>query len=141
MDGSPLARLAVVLIFLVLMGLPVIALTREKPAVTQEARPVKVDASAQTVGLSVTLSQPGKVEIRLADQVLASSETAIPGLEKTIVLPGAQSDLTVKFQWADGGSHHAGRVVVSRDGDTLADQTYWGDAEAEDVLSVRVPQP
>lgn len=141
MDGSPLARLVVVLIFLVLMGLPVVALTREKPVAAEEARPAKVDVGAQSVDLAVTLSQPGKVEIRLADQVVASSEVAVPSLKKTITLPGERSDLTVKFQWADGGANHAGRVVVSRDGDTVADQTFWGDAVAEDVLNVRLSQP
>jgi len=141
MDGSPLARLVIVLIFLGLLGLPVIALTREKPSAPVAApSPEAASAREQKVDLVVTLSHPGRVEIRQANQVVAVSDALVSVLEKEITLPDTRAELTVTFHWADGVSPHAGRVVVSQDGETWADQTFWGDAEAQDVLSVQGPK-
>jgi len=139
MDGSPLARLVVVLIFLVLLGVPVVALTREKPAVVAtEAPAIKVEE--QSVDISVTLSHPGTVEIRLADQVVLASESPVTSLEKVLTVPGAVADLTVKFRWPDGSVSHAGRVSVSHDGEVWADQTFWGETEVLDVVKVQEPR-
>jgi hypothetical protein len=139
MDGSPLARLVVVLIFLVLLGVPVVALTREKPAVEAVVTTPAAQAAVQSVDVSVTLSHPGMVDIRLADQVVLASEAPTASLERVLTVPGSTADLTVKFQWPDGRVSHAGRVTVSHDGEVWADQTFWGETEVVDVVKVQEP--
>lgn len=136
MDGSPLARLVVVVVFLVLLGLPVIVLTREKPSPEVPVNAPAPVAESQVVSVVATLSHPGKVEIRLADQVVAVAETPVSTLEKAITLPTARAELSVKFEWPDAGTANAGRIVVSHDGDIWADQTFWGEAEAQDVVTL-----
>jgi hypothetical protein len=142
MDGSPLIRLAAVLVFLALVGLPVFALTREKSGPMEHRNSsIEKQPGEQPVDLKVTLSRPGKVEIKYLDEVIAGSSGDVMTFEKQVKMPVAKVELTAKFQWPDDRSSHAGRVVVSRDGDTLADGTFWGETEAEDVLSFRVPSP
>lgn len=143
MDGSPLARLLIVAIFLGLLGLPVVALTRDK-SVTASAVPTPIPAAvnqSQTIDLSLTLSQPGQIEVRQADRVIVASDAPVSTLEKSVTLTDSEVEFSVKFQWSDGSTSHAGRLVVSRDGDTLADQTFWGTTEAEDVVSFRMSKP
>jgi hypothetical protein len=134
MRTSPAVSLCAVVAFLVLSGIPVWLLTRQDPsppAAVVEAPVAKpVDAL-----LSLAVSSPGHARVIIEGREVVN--TPLAG-EKAFLLPfpARGADLVVQAVWEHPTTPQALRVVVSADGETLADQSLWGAGSVEDVVTV-----
>lgn len=141
MNGNPIARVALILLFLGALAWPVWSLTRERVEITPTVQPSSEGEKFVTVDLSLTSSSPATVEVRYAGTFTSKSETAVV-VSKEISLPaGEKIDLVIKGVWPTNPTPQALRVMISRDGEDLADKTFWGIEGIEDVVSFTAPQP
>lgn len=138
MRGSPLLQALLLAIVLALAGVPVWSLTRPHEHV-EPTQPKAAPADSSSRDLAVTSTAEAEVELSLSGTVIWRGQPAAKHFEATISLP-PDAELVASVRWAHGGTN-AVRFQISRDGETQADTTLWGDAEANDVLSLKPATP
>ncbi len=138
MTGSPLLRLALILIALVALAIPLASITGRTEAppsqtdVTEPARPF-----TRTVTFAITsTSTPASLTITATDRTLATD----PPATFTAELPATATDLIIRASWPDTTSH-ALRVIATNDGLPLIDQTFWATDTLADVLTLPGTEP
>jgi len=134
--GSPLAHFGIVLACVVLAAIPVWWLTsssRVVPAALSASNPEGGIVSAE---LSVECTLPATVVISLEGQTLLEGDLAGGVVaQAAFKLPAGGADLVAMIR-PNGEGRMAVRVVVSRDGEALADQSLWGESEMVEAISV-----
>ncbi len=141
MNGSPITRVGLILLFLGALAWPVWSLTREQPAPVQPVATTLPEEKTVEIDLALTSSIPATVEISYAGEATHISESAVIVTKKSRVPAGEKIDLLVKGSWPASSTPQALRVVVSWDGEDLADKTFWGLEGVEDVINFTAPQP
>ncbi|MGC1481908.1 MAG: hypothetical protein WA771_15520 [Chthoniobacterales bacterium] len=139
MTGSPLLRLALVVIALIALAIP-LAQVASSPATTSSeesagASPTPAVKRSVSLQLDVT-APPQDFGITLVGQPIASDPTQ----PVTLTIPPAGADLVVSAKWPDAGPH-AVRVRASEDGNPIAEQTFWAAESLEDVLTLPASAP
>lgn len=141
MNGSPIARVALILLFLGALAWPVWSLTRERPdAAPAIATALPVEKTVE-VDLVLMSSIPTTVEVAYAALFKIKSEVTSRVRTKMRLPAGEKIDLLIKGSWPASSTPQALRVVVSWDGEDLQDKTFWGLEGIEDVVSFTAPKP
>ena len=137
MRGSPLLLTAFLALGLLLAGIPVWSLTRPHPHTTPAPASTTVPpAHVRPFELKVTTTTAATIELRHAGQVVWSSSAPAESFDATLSAASGLTDFVASIRWLDGSKANAARFQFSRDGDTLADLTLWGELSTEDVLTV-----
>lgn len=136
MRGIPLIRLAIVIALFLLALIPLGKLTAEKvlpalaaPVASEIAKtvPTQIDVTGSPAATQFTILHLGKIVWQ------GTGDNA----STTLALPEKPFDLQVQASWANNETReNALRVRVSRDDLPLADATFWGQTQIDDVLTI-----
>ncbi len=138
MRGSPLLRAAIVLAGLLLLLIPLRALTRHSSP--PPAQPASGPASAPA-GLLVSIHStrtPFAFRIEYLGKPVWEGESSSPEISKSLEIPfPAQGvDLAVSASWNEPGAA-ALRVELLPADDIPRTQFLWGDQNADEILTFR----
>ncbi len=133
MTGSPLLRLALILIALALLAIPLARITARPTApVAPASQPTTEPITTRLVSFAVTATTPPAT---LTLDATARTLATDPNAPFTTELPTATTDIIVRATWPETTAH-ALRVVASVDGLPLVDQTFWTTDTLADVLTI-----
>ena len=142
MEGRPWLRILLIVLGFVLVGWPVWSVTRY----TSVPSPVKPasDASAKPVRVQVTFaSPPASFELDYLGNPLLSGQA--PDREFCgdwkVAIPKEGVELLVAAKWPPGTPTTAVRLTLTRNGNPLAEQTFWADGSLTETMTVREAQP
>lgn len=142
MEGRPWLRILLILIGFSLLGLPVWSITHSAAAVA----PVKAPAESVALPLRVEVtfvSPPTSFDLEYLGAPLLSGHAPERDFatDWKVAIPEEGVDLFVSAEWPAGTPATAVRVRVLRDGNSLADQTFWADESLAETITVRESQP
>ena len=142
MEGRPWLRILLSLIGFSLLGWPVWSVTH--PAAVAAPVEKKTAAAAQPLRVEVTFaSAPTSFDLEYLGAPLLSGRA--PSRDFSVVwkvaIPKEGVDLFVSAEWPAGTPTTAVRVRVSRNGDPLAEQTFWANDSLAETVTVPAPQP
>lgn len=135
MRGIPLIRLAIVAILFLLVLPPLWKLTAAKPAAaTVEPSPAAAPANRPTE-IEIMASQPLDhfTVLHLGHAIWEGSGAQAA---TTLPLPAGMFDLQVQAGWPDAPGEKAMRIRLLRDEMPLAESTFWGNREVDEVLTI-----
>lgn len=135
MTGSPLLRLALILIALVALAIPLARITArlEAPATPTENSD-SARSATRPVTFAITSTSPtASLTLTDARRTLGSD----PNAPFTADIPAATTtDIIIRATWPDSATH-ALRIVATVDSLPLVDRTFWTAADTlEDVLTI-----
>jgi hypothetical protein len=131
MRGSPLLSVLVLAVLLGLAAIPLWSLTRPEDRPLPLPAPAAA-ASARPVEITLTATQPVEVELTHSGTTVWTSRQG----NTEIPLPDGALELVATARWAGATAPQAARIVLTRDGETLGDETFWGDSETTAVLTL-----
>lgn len=136
MRGIPLIRLAIVIGIFLIALIPLWKLTAQK----------ELPKPAAPVASEIAKIIPTQIDVTGAPSanhfsILHLGKTVWQGtgdkVSTTLALPEKSFDLRVQATWANNETReNALRVRVSRDDIPLADATFWGQTQVDDVLTI-----
>ncbi len=141
MRGAPWIRFLLMAVALALMGIPVLLLTRTDESPSTPPPPVR---RVQPVERELTLrieTAPAAQEVGatyLGRELVPLADEA-GSFSGTIHLPLSAADLVVTARW-NGTETAAMRVQASDENGPLAEASFWGAKEIQDVLTVPAAQ-
>ena len=137
MEGRPWLRILLVFAGFLLLGVPVWSITREKP-VPPIVAAEKAAAPAAPLRVTLTFAQPPtSFSLKHLGSILCDGG----GGEREFhcnwntALPSEGADLLLTATWPDG-PQTAVRIQVTRDQQTLTDQTVWGQSNLVETITV-----
>ncbi len=135
MRGSPLFRLILVCLGLLLAGLPVWNLTRIKAESLPRSQSAPEPESGRQVDVEMTASAPGLLTLSsLGRPLLESGANATSMNGQIFISKKSPEDLVASAKWPAADASHALRIVIKDNGKILKDVTLWGKESVEDVL-------
>lgn len=135
MRGNPLLRLALVLVLFLIALVPMWKLTAARdPAPAIDPAP-SAPATVPTQVEITSMPSTEKFSVRHLDQIIWKGSGSKS--TQTLSLPRNGFDLQIHATWPiRDDSEKALRVRVTRDDLPLADTTFWGVDQIDEVLSV-----
>jgi hypothetical protein len=134
MKGSPVFQFLVVVVVVVVVGVLVGSVTGPRDDVARVVVPV---SGGEPVGVFAEASAMVRFEAAMDGRVILEGPLDSGGVSQTVQLPAEGADLVVS---AEGpGERFALRLLVTRDGGTLADRTFWGEGRIHEVLPLPAP--
>lgn len=135
MRGSPLFRLALTALALVLAGIPVWTITR--PSAPPPLAPVVAPTGAsREVTLTLTASAPAVLSATCLGKSLLSTTTATLTASARVVIDASNpEDLVVAAAWEKSAAPQALRVEIIDAHGTSLDQTFWGTQSVEESVT------
>ena len=136
MQGSPILRGALLALALLLLLIPMRALTVDRAAETALPEPTP-EPSTQTVRLSLTSSAvPVHYQVRHLGQVIWEGDATIAQVETELPLafPPDGIDLVVSAAWETDTPSAVELAVTPPDREPIS-RTLWGTHSAEEVLT------
>ena len=142
MEGRPWLRILLVVLGFSLAGWPVWSATHGAP-VPAPVKPAPA-APAEPLRVQVTFaSPPASFELDYLGAPLLSGHA--PDREFSgdwkVAVPKEGAELFMGAEWPAGSPVTAVRVRITRDGNTLAEQTFWADGRLAETMIVREAQP
>lgn len=141
MRGFPLLRIAVVAAALLLLGVPVWMLTGDRVQAAPEDPSVDEGMNEMVVfNVELTSSAPARLSVMAAGHPLQVSDGPLERFEGAFEMPRSQpEDLVVSANFEGEVGSEALRVTVRENGRLVADKTFWGVGEIQDVLGIVAP--
>lgn len=142
MRGFPLLQISAVVVALLLLGVPVWMLTGDRLQAAPEDPGVAEERKVEMVVFSVELtsSSPARLSVMAAGHPIQVSDGPLERFEGAFEMPRSQpEDLVVSAKFEEEGGSEALRVKVRESGRLVADKTFWGTGEIQDVLGIVVP--
>ena len=141
MRGFPLLRIAVVATALLLLGVPVWMLTGDRVQVAQDEAGVDEGMNEMVVfSVELTSSAPARLSVMAAGHPVQVSDGPLERFEGAFEMPRSQpEDLVVSANFEGEVGSEALRVNVRESGRLVADKTFWGVGEIQDVLGIVAP--
>jgi len=142
MEGRPWLRILLIVLGFSLVGWPVWSVTRYA-SVPSPVKPAS-DAPAEPLRVQVTFaSPPASFELDYLGKPLLSGHA--PDREFSgdwkAAIPKEGVELFVAAKWPPGTPTTAVRVTLTRDGNPLAEQTFWAEDSLAETMTVREAQP
>ncbi len=142
MEGRPWLRILLIVLGFSLVGWPVWGVTRyasvappTKPAAITPAKPLRVQVTFASPPASFELDYLGKP--LLSGQ---APDREFSGNWK-VAIPKEGVELFVAAKWPPGTPTTAVRLTLTRDGNPLAEQTFWAEGSLAETMTVREAQP
>ncbi len=134
MTGTPLLRLGLVLLGLLVLAYPLARLTSKAatpPSTPPTATPPALEPRSVTLTITAT-SRPTRLEVALPGEATATRTNPTLTSEIPLTLPPSTQgwDLIIRATWPNADPH-ALRVTTDQ-----IDQTFWVHAELEEVLTL-----
>lgn len=133
MTGSPLLRLAFVLIALIALAIPLARMTARPEASSasvDSSTPARPTTRSVTIAVTTT-STPASLTLTAPGRTVATD----PEAPFTTDLPTNPTDIIIRASWPEAVPH-AVRVVASIDDIPLVDHTFWATDTLADVLTL-----
>jgi hypothetical protein len=142
MEGRPWLRILLILIGFTLLGFPVWSSTRPGEVVIPTKE--KVAAAEQPLHVQVSFAEPpASFDLEYLGSILCKG--AAPqrdfSCDWKVGVPKEGVDLFVSASWPEGSPKTAVRVKVFRDGNPLADETFWTEGSLAETVTVNERQP
>jgi len=141
MRGFPLLRILVVAGALMMLGVPVWMLTRDR--VEGIAAPVVEEREATGMAdfsVVMTSTTPARLSVTAVNDAVRESDGGVRRFEARFEMPLAQpEDLAVFAAFEAEAGPQALRVEVRSAGRLVVDRTFWGEGEIHDVVEVVAP--
>ena len=142
MEGRPWLRILLIVLGFSLVGWPVWSVT-QYASVTQPVKPAAVSPTKPLRVQVTCASPPASFELDYLGKPLLSGHA--PEREFSadwkVAIPKEGVELFVGAKWPSGTPTTAVRVRVTRDGNPLAEQTFWAEDSLAETIIVREPQP
>ena len=141
MRGFPLLRIAVVAAALLLLGVPVWMLTGDRVQVAQDEPGVDEGVDEMVVfSVELTSSAPARLSVMAAGHPIQVSDGPLERFEGVFEMPRSQpEDFVVSANFEGEVGSEALRVNVREGVRLIADKTFWGVGEIQDVLGIVAP--
>jgi len=142
MEGRPWLRILLIVVGFSLAGWPVWSVTRHA-AVAPPASPGAV-GPAHPLRVQVTFAAaPASFELDYLGAPLLAGHAPEREFSANwkVAVPKEGVELFVSAGWPAGTTATAVRVTVTRDGNPLAEQTFWADDRLAETLTVREARP
>lgn len=141
MRGFPLLRIAGVAAALMLLGVPVWMLTRDRVDAAPDDRGGGV-VTVEKVVFSVVLTStaPARLSVMAANLPIQESGGGVERFEARFEMSRSRpEDLVVGAAFEGNTGAEALRAQVRADGRMVADKTFWGAGEIQDVVEIPLP--
>jgi hypothetical protein len=142
MRGSPLLRVLLVVIALLVVIWPLRSLTTHRPEASAAAAPTATAAAAESnVHLVLTsTSFPFTFEVSFLGKTIWKGEATESSVAKDVKMPFPSEgvDLSVDAKWQNDKQGALKLDVTPDDGDTMT-KTLWGNGSASGVLTFAKP--
>lgn len=141
MRGFPLLRVLCVACALLLLGVPVWMLTRDRAdeAIAPTAE-VPGEAGMADFNVVMSVTSPASLSVGAANHGVRKSGAGIRRFDTRFEMPRAQpEDLAVFAAFEAVPGPQALRVEVRSAGRLVVDRTFWGEGEIHDVVEVAAP--
>ena len=142
MEGRPWLRVLLIVVGFTLVGWPVWSITRHasvpspaKPASEAPAEPLRVQVTFATPPASFELDYLGKP---LLSGHAPDREFSV---DWKVAIPKEGVELFVGAEWPQGTPATAVRLTLTRNGNPLAEQTFWADGSLAETMTVQEAQP
>jgi len=142
MEGRPWLRVLLIVVGFTLVGWPVWSITRHasvpspaKPASEAPAEPLRVQVTFATPPASFELDYLGKP---LLSGHAPDREFSV---DWKVAIPKEGVELFVGAEWPPGTPATAVRLTLTRNGNPLAEQTFWADGSLAETMTVQEAQP
>ena len=142
MEGRPWLRILLVVAGFSLAGWPVWGVTRHV-SLAPPARPAAA-VSAQPLRVRVTFASPPDsfdLDYLGAPLLAGHAPEREFSADWKVAIPKEGVELFLGAAWPPGTTATAVRVTVTREGNPLAEQTFWADDRLAETLTVREARP
>ena len=141
MRGFPLLQILSVGAGLLLLGVPVWMLTSHRPVVS-DAGAIRLASPPGIAVFSVqlTTTSPALLSVMAANHPTCESVEPVQQFEARFEMPSTQpEDLAIIARFGLEAGPEALRAEVRTDGRLLAEKTFWGEGEIQDVVEIPMP--
>ena len=136
MRGHPILRLVILICFLVIAGIPVYLITRNRSVVVQSSAELSAKKNVP-YEITMTASTPAHLALAVVGQIPVESSPSAESLIATYSMDASKpEDLVVKARFVSPQKNAALRIQVQASGKMLKDATLWGSESIEDVISI-----
>ena len=136
MRGHPILRLVILICFLVIAGIPVYLITRNRSVVVQSSAELSAKKNVP-YEITMTASTPAHLALAVVGQIPVESSPSAESLIATYSMDAAKpEDLVVKARFVSPQKNAALRIQVQVAGKMIKDATLWGSESIEDVISI-----
>jgi hypothetical protein len=128
--------LVILICFLVIAGIPVYLITRNRSVVVQSSAELSAKKNVP-YEITMTASTPAHLALAVVGQIPVESSPSAESLIATYSMDASKpEDLVVKARFASPQKNAALRIQVQASGKMLKDATLWGSESIEDVISI-----
>ena len=136
MRGHPILRLVILICFLVIAGIPVYLITRNRSVVVQSSAELSAKKNVP-YEITMTASTPAHLALAVVGQIPVESSPSAESLIATYSMDASKpEDLVVKARFVSPQKNAALRIQVQASGKMVKDATLWGSESIEDVISI-----